>query len=257
MIMRHALGVLLAVLIVLPAIASDTGRKDSYVLRDGDITYMLGEGMSAAALKQIQERFGREFFWARRSGRTLISRDANVIDQARSVLQTNVGDRSEQERRIAIIADRAFERRASYILAIGDGVAFSSRTTPETVKTIRKQHRGRFLWFRRDGRAWLIDDPDWVDRATAFFSGQMALAQQQVAVSREEAKLDREEKQLEEKRDAASRARLDEVRRKQADVSRRSAALDQREEELESEAEAKLWLLTEDAVRRGVARRLR
>ena len=49
---------LFAVLFAMPllSLASDTGRKDSYVLRDGDVTYMLGEGMSAGALKKLQER---------------------------------------------------------------------------------------------------------------------------------------------------------------------------------------------------------
>lgn len=121
--MRVALGVLLTALIVAPAIASTTGRRDSYILRDGDITYMVGEGMSAASLKQIQERFGREFFWVRRNGRTFVSHDDHVIDQVRMVMQRNVGDRSEQERRLAAIADRAFGRRS----AIGNQKRSSGR----------------------------------------------------------------------------------------------------------------------------------
>jgi hypothetical protein len=228
------------------ALASDTGRRDSYVFRDGDVTWMLGEGMSARALKDLQARFGREFLWARRSGQIFVSHDDRVLDQARLAVQRNL-PRSEQERRLAAIADAGVGRR-SYVLAIDDPrVTISSGTTLETVKSIRSRYAGRFLWVRFKGESWLIQDPDWVDRASAFFAGQLSLAPQQAAVSREEAALDQEEERLED------RTRLEEVHRRQAEVSRREAELDRREEELEYEAESKLWALVDDAIRRGVA----
>jgi hypothetical protein len=100
----------------------------------------------------------------------------------------------------------------------------------------------------------LIDDPDWIDRASAFFAGELALRPEQRAVAREEAELDREEERLEKLHDAASEARLEEVHRRMVVVSRREADLDDREEAIEREAEAKLWDLIDDAIRRGVAR---
>jgi hypothetical protein len=72
-----------------------------------------------------------------------------------------------------------------------------------------------------------------------------------------QADLDQEEERLDDKSDAASRARLEEIHRKQEEAGRREAELDRREEELERVAEAKLWLLVDDAIRQGVARRLR
>jgi hypothetical protein len=95
------------------AFASDTGTHDSYVLRDGDVTYMLGEGMSSAALKRLQARFGRVFLWARRDGKSYVIRDSDTLDAARSVMQRNVPARSEQERRIAAVVDSAIRRGAA------------------------------------------------------------------------------------------------------------------------------------------------
>ncbi len=105
--MRIAIGVF--ILMAATAFASDSGRNDSYVFRDGDVTYMLGEGMPAGALKQIQTRFGREFLWARRSGQTYVSNDETVLDLARAAVQRK-GSRSEQERRLAAITDGAIRR---------------------------------------------------------------------------------------------------------------------------------------------------
>jgi hypothetical protein len=154
---------------------------------------------------------------------------------------------------VALASDRGARRR-SYVLAIDDShVTISAGTSTEGLKGIRGRYPGRFLWVRLEGKSWLIQDPDWLDRASAFFAGQLSLAPQQEAVSREEAELDEEEERLEDRRDDASRARLEEVHRRQAEVSRREAELDQREEELEREAESKLWVLVDEAIRQGAA----
>ena len=107
--MRRASAIVLF-LLAAAALASDTGTHDSYVLRDGDVTYMLGEGMSAAALKRLQTRFGRVFLWARREGATYVIRDDDTLDAARGVMQRNVLARTEQERRIAAVVDSAIRR---------------------------------------------------------------------------------------------------------------------------------------------------
>ena len=160
------------------------------------------------------------------------------------------------------ITDAAMRRRPgrhqSYVLAADESrVTISAGTDLEDVKSIRNRYRRPFLWVRRDDQSWLIDNPDWVDRASAFFAEERALAPEQAAVSREEAELDREESRLEERRDDASRARLRDLRDRQRNISRREAELDQREDAIEREAESKLWSLIDDAVRRGVARRPR
>jgi hypothetical protein len=145
-----------------------------------------------------------------------------------------------------------------YILALSESrVTFSSGTDLADIRAARNRYRGDFLWVRRHGEQWLIADQDWVDRAVAFFAAQQTLGPQQAEVARQEAELDREEERMEDRRDDASRARLDEIHAKQAEVGAREAELDRREEELEREAVSKLWKLVDDAVRQGLAKRVR
>ena len=127
----------------------------------------------------------------------------------------------------------------------------------ENVVYLRNKYHGQFLWFRTKDGTWLIDDVDYLDRATAFFAEERALGPEQRAVSEEESQLDREEERLDDRHDAASEKRLEEIRGRQREVSRREQELDQREEALEKVAELKLWSLIDDAIRRGVARRVR
>src|SRR6266852_6370429 len=176
--MRTTIGVF--ILMVATALAHDSGRKDSYVFRDVDVTWMLGEGMSSDSLKKMQSTLGREFLWARRKGRTFVSHDSGIIDQARAVVQRNIG-RDEQEARLAEITDRAMRR--SYVLATDGGVSFSSGVDFKNIKYLRKQYNDSFLWVRTDGHSWLIQDPEWIDRATVFFADAMALAPEQRAVA--------------------------------------------------------------------------
>ncbi len=114
---------LFAVLFAMPllSLASDTGRKDSYVLRDGDVTYMLGEGMSAGALKKLQERYGPVFLWARREGRTYLFRDETTLDAARAVVGRNVSVRAEQEKRMAAVVDTAIRSRRGLVARVPAG----------------------------------------------------------------------------------------------------------------------------------------
>jgi hypothetical protein len=253
--MRLGGNMLVPVLFALTLLASTGGHRDSYVLRDGDVTYMLGEGMSAQTLKSLKDRYGQIFLWSRRNGATYILRDPESIDRARAAV------RSEQ--RMAEVVDATIRKgksgiRDAYILAMGDTrITFSSGTDLEDIRAARKRYRGDFLWVRRHGERWMIDNEDWVDRAVAFFAAERSLAPEQEEVHRLQADLDQEEEQLDDKSDAASRARLEEIHRRQEEAGKREAELDRREEELERVAEAKLWLLVDDAIRQGVARRLR
>jgi hypothetical protein len=91
------------------AFATDTGRKDSYVFRDVDVTWMLGEGMPADALRHIQSRNGVAFLWARRTGHTFVTRDDVTLDRVRAIVARKV-TRLEQERMVAAALDDAIRR---------------------------------------------------------------------------------------------------------------------------------------------------
>ena len=102
-------SILAAIVVALIAAIAVAAAPDSYVLRDGDITWMLGKGMSADALKDIQRRYGHEFVWARRNGHVYVSHDDVLLDQARASVAKNVS-RAEQERHLARAVDAAIRR---------------------------------------------------------------------------------------------------------------------------------------------------
>ena len=107
--MRRTLIILAIALAAVTALAGHGGDgADSYVLRDGDITYMIGKGMSPEALKAIQKRHGARFLWARRQQKTYLIRDAGTLDMARAVMQRNVSPETEQ--RIARVVDAAVRK---------------------------------------------------------------------------------------------------------------------------------------------------
>jgi len=103
---RFALFTFAAAFIAITAVAAP---PDSYVFRDGEVTWMLGKGMSAAALKDIQAQYGREFVWARRNGHVYVSHDDVLLDQARASVARNLS-RAAQERRLARAVDAAIRR---------------------------------------------------------------------------------------------------------------------------------------------------
>lgn len=266
--MRRASMVALLFLAV-AAFTSDSGTGDSYVLRDGDVTYMLGDGMSAAALKRLQARFDRAFLWARREGRTYVIRDRDTLDAARGVMQRNVPARAEQERRIAAVVDSAIRRgtaspidtprRDAYMLHDEDTrITISGDTSIDSIVALDQKFSGDYLWVRRGGKEYLIRDSILLDRAHALFAPQRALAPQQAAIAREEADLDREEDALDDdEHDEKTSARRSDIHARQHDIGRRESELDRREEELDRQAEAALWPLVDDAIRDGSAVRLR
>ena len=256
--MRLALALLTTALSILPALPSDSGRRDSYVFRDGEVTYMLGEGMSPESLKRLQARGGAAFLWAHRNGENFLSRDPGVLALARGVVQRNAA-RDLQEQQMARLVDNAMhmQKRAYVLYNAGTRSSVTAGTTAEELVALRSRFSGDFLWVRRGSEQWVIRDPQWLDRARVLFAPQMALAPEHVAIAREEADLDREEERIEERRDADSKARLADIHRRQEDVSRRERELDQREEELERDAEDKLWPLIDSAIRQGVAGRAR
>jgi hypothetical protein len=231
------------------------------VFRDGGITWMLGEGMSPDKLKRIQSQYGDAFLWARREGQTFVTHEALVIDEARLVVARNES-REQQQARLAEITDAAMHRgsraRGSYVLTTEiTRATISGGMSIENVVHLRNKYHGQFLWVRAKDGTWVIDDADYLDRATAFFADERALRPEQRAVADEESELDREEERLEDRHDSASEKRLEEIHNRLREVSRREQELDQREEALEKVAEEKLWSLIDDAIRRGVARRAR
>ena len=169
------------------------------------------------------------------------------------------------KRMILIVAAAAMlmaarSKQDPYAIVTGNNSTMSGNL--EEFLSIRKRIPERCIWFRRDGRDYVIVDETLIRRATALFEPQRALEPEQRAVSREEAQLDREIDRLEDRDDGeklttAEKNRLHELRARMRIVAERERALDEKEEALERETERQLWPLFDDAIRSGAAKPLR
>jgi hypothetical protein len=109
--MRQIVTLVVALLVTASAVAATVpSAADSYVLRDSDVTYMLGKGMSAGELKVLQSKFGNHFLWAQRAGTRYVIRDAEWLREALEVLRRNVAPGPERDARIGSVVDHAVKR---------------------------------------------------------------------------------------------------------------------------------------------------
>ena len=186
----------------------------------------------------------------------------------------------------AVLASPHASREDAYILAVGDGWT-SGGIDLDELGGMRKNLAGDFLWFRRAGVSYRVDDPAVLGKATRCFKPLRALEPEQEAFRQREERLDAKEEsldrqqddidkdledfeadeeagmpvdgsqrgELERRRDAleAPRAELQSEQRELASVERE---LDAREEALEAEAEAALWRLIDETIASGAAKRL-
>jgi hypothetical protein len=164
-------------------------------------------------------------------------------------------------------------RRDAYVLSRTGGNS-SMNVSVEDLKALRSRFSEDFLWFRRNGKEYVISDPAVIDEAERCFDPLRPLRRQQEALGDRDRVLDREEEALDRKHDAlvdadhdTREARLDErrrdvetrlraIREQQRDLEREERILDEREEALEKVAEARLDRLIDDALRRDLARPL-
>jgi beta-lactamase regulating signal transducer with metallopeptidase domain/FtsZ-binding cell division protein ZapB len=82
-------------------------------------------------------------------------------------------------------ADQRDRERSGYALvrAGSDGYTMSGNTDDmDDIRLARRHIDGDFLWFRRDGKAWVVRDAATVARARAAWSGTDALSEQMQAL---------------------------------------------------------------------------
>ena len=166
-------------------------------------------------------------------------------------------------------------RRDAYVLSRPGGNS-SMNVSIADLKALRSRFSEDFLWFRRNGSEYMISDRAVIDEAERCFDTLRPLRPQQESLAERDRALDREEEALDREQDAwsdaaegedARDARLDDRRRdletrlraiheQQRDLEREERILDERQEALEKVAEARLDLVIDDALRRGLARPL-
>lgn len=144
----------------------------------------------------------------------------------------------------------------------------------EDLGTLRRRYAGDFLWFRRGGAAYVMQDARLLAdaAAAAFFESlrelepeQRSLARREAALDREDEDNDREDEAIEAEEETRPSPELDRRRRtlddRRRDLSRRQhelakeeRELDRRENALEETAERELWKFLDRTVTSGAAR---
>ena len=147
---------------------------------------------------------------------------------------------------------------------------------------LRKARTGDFLWFRRDGKRYLVTDAGVLDAARKALQPSDEVRREMDGVNarlkpyedreeqidREESALDDADDALEGREDASERRRL-ETRRSEIEAQRRvlrsemrsieeeERRLETREREIEVVVDAEIERLADDALRRGLAQPVR
>jgi hypothetical protein len=180
----------------------------------------------------------------------------------------------------------------SYILSLGNSSTSTNISIDEYAR-LRGERAGDFLWFRRAGKAYLIEDPATLKEARALFAPLRALEPEQEdlrrreeALDEKEQGLDRQEEDIDRRMDPGNgedewddddagaqiapasdadqkelerqrseiRSRQREIEAASREIERVERSLDAREDAIEREAEAKLWTLIDAAAKRGLAK---
>ena len=155
----------------------------------------------------------------------------------------------------------------------------------EDFVALRKALTGDFLWFRREGKSYVVTDAAVLDAARIALRPVDELGREMKAVSerlkpyeKREAEIDREDDRIDEAQDAlddrdnpaaeAERQRL-EAREREVESRRRTLEsemrkveaeerrLEEREREIERVADAAIERLADDALQRGLAQKAR
>ncbi len=184
-----------------------------------------------------------------------------------------------------------YSNEDSYILSVGNSTT-STNISIDDYARLRGKRAGDFLWFRRAGKAYLIDDQATLIEARALFAPLRALEPEQEDLRRREEALDEKEQDLDRQEedidrqmdlangedegdDAASpqiapasdadqrelerqrseiRSRQREIEAAGRELERVERSLDAHQDAIEREAESKLWTLIDAAVKKGLAK---
>jgi hypothetical protein len=171
----------------------------------------------------------------------------------------------------------------AYVLTQGKSW-MSTNCSLEDLIGIRSKLSGDFLWFRRGGKAYLVQDPALLEEAYALFKPLRALDPERQALERRNRRLERKREPLEReeeeldslsdrldddeeqgrsvetaRRDLEIRQRDLETRMRPLDGEEREvealeSSLELKEEALEKKAEGQLWRLIDRTVRSGAVR---
>ena len=165
----------------------------------------------------------------------------------------------------------------SYVLVRGSEHMLTGPDVSLNVALARRDAYGSdFMWFKKDGREYLIRDGATLDRIEGLFAPARAYKPEAKRVRRELRPLERRESELDRQidaltdrderppRTAAEEDRLRDLRRELAGVERELHALERQEDEidrkrdaLEADAERQMMPILDEMIRAGVAKPVR
>ena len=92
-----------------------------------------------------------------------------------------------------------YDDEQSFVIASGktDSLTMSGSTQDaETVEELRKKIPGDFIWFRRNGKSYIIRDQATIDRARRFWAPQEELGQKQQELGKQQEALGKQQEEL-------------------------------------------------------------
>lgn len=125
----------------------------------------------------------------------------------------------------------SYDDRQSFVIVSGnsDSLTMSgTRMDGEHVEQLRKKIPGDFIWFRRDGKSYVIRDQATVDRAKAFWAPQAELGKKQSELGQQQEELGKQQDELS--------AKMEQVRVKVPDMTREIEQLQATLKKLNSDA---------------------
>ena len=164
------------------------------------------------------------------------------------------------------------ERGKAVVYSDGD-VTFANGISGDDLSGLRRAYGHHFAYFERDGRSYVITDPDTLDRIAALYEPQWKLGRQQAELGRKQAALGRQQADLGreqarigmeqihdhsqsiERRQNELGKKQDDLGEKQDVLGKQQEALGRQQEDIAHSAEKQIEVIFDQAIRTGVAKR--
>jgi beta-lactamase regulating signal transducer with metallopeptidase domain len=139
--------------------------------------------------------------------------------QSSTINGTRIGDYNDET--FAIVSGKNYVSVSASSTSMGTGEsvdAGGSASRPGFVNSLRQSFPGDFIWFIRDGKAYIIRDPATIKQAMDFFAPSQALGRQQDELGKQQRALGAQQETLGAKQEALA-AQMEKVRVQIPDMS--------------------------------------
>lgn len=112
----------------------------------------------------------------------------------------------------------------SWALVLGTGANFTfsgdwSGDAKAEIDRARREEHGPFLWFRHDGKSYIIDDPAVVSRVQQMYKPMREMGRQQEALGRRQEELSRQMQDIEREAQESAKVRLPDLSGEMAELN--------------------------------------